>query len=217
MSVIKALLLDADGVLVVPQLQFSIRLEQEYGISPAVMGEFFSGPFRQCMLGVSSLSEVLPEYLPKWGWEGTLGAFIQAWLESEHRTDERFLPLVHNLRRSGVVCCLATNQEKYRAEYMKTEMGFSALFDRLFFSNELGCLKPGEAFFQHIEDRLGFEAESLVFWDDSRTNVEAALRRGWEAALYTDFEGFVKSMKTTYKLVFTDNCLCQQGDRSRCT
>lgn len=75
-------------------------------------------------------------------------------------------------------------------------MNFVGLFDRLFFSCELGCLKPAPAFYQKIQAELGHPGEAILFWDDSLANVMAARQMGWQAELYTDFAAYQERMRT---------------------
>ena len=62
MSEIKAVLFDADGVIVYPQLQFSKYLETQYGITRAMTAGFFQGAFDACLTGQADLKEALPAF-----------------------------------------------------------------------------------------------------------------------------------------------------------
>jgi putative hydrolase of the HAD superfamily len=120
--------------------------------------------------------------------------FVAVWLEAENAPDERVVQVIRTLRKSGLVCGLATSQERNRAGYMATVMGFSELFDRLFFSCDLGSQKPEPQYYAAVEQSLGLEGQEILFWDDSSANVEAARARGWHAEMYTDFDGFSKRL-----------------------
>jgi hypothetical protein len=122
--VIKAICFDADGVVVYPQKQFSKYLNEEHGISPEITRGFFGGVFNDCLLGMADLNEVLPPYLDNWGWKGSTQEFIATWLKFDHVVDFRVIDAIQRLRQKKVFCCLVTSQERNRAEYMKTKMGF---------------------------------------------------------------------------------------------
>jgi putative hydrolase of the HAD superfamily len=64
------------------------------------------------------------------------------------------------------------------------------LFDRLFFSCELGIKKPNAPYYEAIETALGLRGDEIAFWDDSPSHVDAAKRRGWQAKIYTSPEEF---------------------------
>jgi putative hydrolase of the HAD superfamily len=191
---VKAILFDADGVIVSPMMQFARHLAEVYGITPDTTRNFFHNVFDECLLGRSRLEEVLPPFLIEWGWPDSLEAFIAAWLREDHHVDARLADAIRACRRSGALCGLATLQEHHRAEYMRREMGFEQLFDRLFFSCELGCLKPDPKFYQRIERDLGLPGRAILFWDDLAWNVAAARDLGWNAEVYTGFEGFQEKM-----------------------
>jgi putative hydrolase of the HAD superfamily len=186
---IQAVLFDADGVLIHPW-RFARYLERDHAITPEMTRGFFDGVFEECLVGRADLKQVLPPFLVEWGWDGSLEQFVETWLEVEHAVDERVAEVVRALRRDGFVCCLATSQERHRAEYMLAEMGLGDLFDRLFFSFAMGCHKPEPSYYAHVEEALDMKGESLLFWDDSQKNVEAARERGWRAEVYTTFESF---------------------------
>ena len=187
---IKAICFDADGVVVNPQMQFSKYLQREHGISPEMTRGFFAGVFNDCLVGKVNLKAVLTTFLEDWGWRGTADEFISTWLQLDHVIDVRLIGAIQRLRQHEIVCCLATNQEHYRAEYMKTEMGFQDFFDHLFFSCEVGWQKPDPAYFQYLEKMLNLDKKSILFWDDSPKNIAAARECGWQAEIYTEFDEF---------------------------
>jgi len=186
---IQAVVFDADGVLVFPD-RFAEHLTREHQITQEATRAFFQGKFHDCLLGQADLGAVLAPYLKEWGWQGSVEEFMQLWFSVEDAVDVRVLDTVKTLREAGFVCCLASNQEPHRAEYMKEVMGFSAHFDHLFFSGVLGMKKPEARFYEAIETALGLSGEQIAFWDDSPSHVETAKQRGWSAELYTDYEGF---------------------------
>ncbi len=195
MIVIKAICFDADGVVVYPQMQFSKYLNEEHSISPEMTQSFFHGVFNECLLGKADLKDVLPAYLKAWKWSGSVDQFIATWLERDHVVDTRLINSIQHLRKKGFLCCLTTSQERNRAEYMKTKMGFQDAFDCLFFSCEVGFQKPEYSYYQHIEKTLNLEKESILFLDDAEKNVTAAGEFGWNAEIYTEFSEFEKILK----------------------
>lgn len=192
---IKAVIFDADGVVVFPW-RFARYLEQEHGITPTMTRPFFRGVFEDCLIGKVDLKEALPPFLSKWGWKQSVDDFVTTWLEVENAVDHRVVDVIYDLRQSGLTCCLATSQERYRAKYMTTVMGFSEIFDELFFSCVLGCQKPDHAYYEMIARSLNLKGESILFWDDSTSNVESARECGWNAEVYIDFEGFKERLGT---------------------
>jgi putative hydrolase of the HAD superfamily len=55
---------------------------------------------------------------------------------------------------------------------------FSAFFERVFVSAELGLLKPDPEVYRRVVDELGITAQQLVFIDNKQVNVDGALAIG---------------------------------------
>ena len=60
-----------------------------------------------------------------------------------------------------------------------------AFLEPLFLSCEIGACKPSEAAFAAVEAALGLARGQILLIDDTATNVEAALARGWDAIHFT--------------------------------
>jgi putative hydrolase of the HAD superfamily len=63
-------------------------------------------------------------------------------------------------------------------------MGFDQAFDRLYFSCDLGRMKPSADYYLAIQNDLGVEADQILFWDDSPEHVAGATQAGWNAHHY---------------------------------
>lgn len=66
-------------------------------------------------------------------------------------------------------------RRKYKETFNET---FDDLFEKAYYSNELGMRKPNVAPFQHIINEQGLDASRTVFVDDSQPNVVAAEQAG---------------------------------------
>ena len=201
---IKAICFDADGVLVNPAFRFSRHLQDVYGIAPQTTMPFFTGPFIDCLLGRKNIQEELPAYLENWGWHTGVDTFIQTWLEQDDVIDTKMIHVVNLLRKSGIMCCLATNQENNRAVYMRKRMGFEMLFDVCFISCEMGSQKPDTAYYRYIEHTLRLSPHEILFWDDSKGHVQSARRCGWQAEVYNNYDEFMSLMKGKFNLIWQD-------------
>ena len=179
-----AYIFDADGVLI-PPWGFANYLKLHYPEIAAQTGEFFYGPFAQCLVGAADLKVELRPFLARWAWPHTDDEFIDLWFTAERTFDQELVQMIQTLRAQGTPCYLATNQEHRRAAYMRTTMGFDDLFDGIFASADLGVVKPDPAFYLAITQRLGVDPESIMFWDDAPAHVAAAHAFGWQAELYT--------------------------------
>jgi putative hydrolase of the HAD superfamily len=190
----KVILFDADGMVIVSK-RFSDQLQADYGITWDKMKPFFNGPFQRCKLGQADLKEELAKAMIDWGWRGTVDELIDLWFRSGSTTDARMADLIHDLRAKGVRCYLTSNQERHRAEYLRTQMRFDTLFDGLFISAEIGCMKNDPRFFEHVLQALrvadpSLQPSEILFADDHQENINIARSCGIETHLYKHFEDF---------------------------
>jgi putative hydrolase of the HAD superfamily len=187
---IKAVIFDADGVLINGEM-FSVQLARDCGITTEQTLPFFTGTFKDCIVGKADLKEVLIPYLHKWGWNKSVDDFIDYWHRSEHNIDSELINYIQILRKNGIICCLGTNQTKFRFNYMLKEMGFEKSFDKVYVSAHIGYKKPNREFYEHIlYDLKDIKKEEVVFWDDTLENVEGARQFGIHAEVYTSFDNF---------------------------
>jgi putative hydrolase of the HAD superfamily len=189
----RVLIFDADGVLIEPW-GFANVLESEYRIARSSTREFFEGPFQECLAGHSDLYDQLPPYLERWAWKGSTSDFVRLWFAEDDRPSVPAFEAIQCIRQVGDTCCIASNQERYRARYLAHSMGFAKRFDRLYFSCDLGAVKPEPEYYRAIEQDLGRRPEQLYFWDDSAEHVDAAARRGWNAYVYDGPESIARAV-----------------------
>ncbi|NUJ98048.1 HAD-IA family hydrolase [Candidatus Gracilibacteria bacterium] len=195
---IKCILFDADGVVIRNSEIFSTQYEKKYNLPSGEMLPFFEGEFQNCIIGKADLKEILQIWLPKWNWEKTTDEFLEFWFEMGNNPDEKMLEIVKKLRKKGIKCCIATNQEKYRTQFMRKNMKFGELFDFVFSSAEIAYKKPEKEFYEFILNYLnkkGIEAEETLFFDDSEKNINEAKKVGINGFFYKNFEEFEEVVK----------------------
>lgn len=197
---IKAILYDADGVIINSYMAFSELLDKEYRLSLETTKDFFKGPFVDCLEGKLDMRDLLPDYLKKWKWSGSLDDFIDLWFKTEHSVEESVLQDADRLRADGIRCYVATDQEKHRADYMLEHIGFKDHFDGLYASSHLGVRKQDSKFFRRILDKIGLAPGQVLFWDDSQNNIDSALAVGLNAELFKSVEDYNKIMHKKYGL-----------------
>jgi putative hydrolase of the HAD superfamily len=79
---------------------------------------------------------------------------------------------------------------------MLNEMGFSKCFDKVFASAHLGHKKPAMEFYEKVLEDLEIkDKQSVLFWDDSKENVEGAREFGIKGEIYNNFEDFKERMR----------------------
>ena len=191
----KEILLDADGVVIRPrQKYFSEKFSEDYGVPIEKILPFFKCDYKRAATGEIDIKDVLPDYLAKWGWKGTVDEFLQYWYEGERDVDERVLRVVRGIRQSGSRVYLASDNEAGRAKYLMEEVGLQDEFDGAFFSSSLGVTKSQSDFFEMIADKLRVKPSQIDYWDDDPENVEVASGVGINANTYDDFEVFKRKV-----------------------
>lgn len=185
----KAIIFDTDGMVVITDM-FSVKYCEEYKVPYENIFPFFKNEFQPCLIGKADLKEQIKPYLEKWGWKKSAEDFLEYWFKAEHNIDQRVVEVIEKLKKSGVKCYLATNQEKYRTEYLRNQMGFDKIFDRIFSSAEIGYKKPQPEFFDKIIAEIGLNRGDVQFWDDTEKNVQGAKDFGLDARHYKGFEEF---------------------------
>lgn len=192
----KEILIDADGVVIRPRNKyFSETLAEKQGIPLEEILPFFKGEYKKAQVGEADIREVLPPYLTKWNWQGSVDDFLKFWFESEKNLDEKVLKTVKSLRESGNKVYLASDNEANRAKYLMEELGLKDIFDSAFFSSDLGVTKSNPLFFQKVAETVKVNVSDLNYWDDDQKNVDIASALGVNAHLYTDPEKLVNEVK----------------------
>lgn len=185
----KILLLDTDGVVIPKEKYFSTRYAEEKGIPVQALLPFFQGQFRRCQAGQCDMKEELAKYIADWQWTGSVDEFLAYWFASEPDPSTLMLEAVADLRKAGVKCYIATDQERYRAQYLWHTVGLSEHFDGAFFSCDLEANKASLEFWEKTLALLGNpNPDNVTYFDDEEESVKAAASLGIDARLFTDID-----------------------------
>lgn len=187
---IKALMVDVDGVLVDGRPEdgrhWHTSVEEDLGFtSDALHEQFFAPYWENIVLGRAGLMEHLMPALQKIAPHVSPAEFVSYWFERDSRLVSPFLAELSLFRSAGIRVYLATNQEHLRAAYLMEKLGLAEHVDGIFYSARLGAKKPDVKFFAKVQAAVGLCGEEMLLVDDSRQNVEAALKAGWQALHWT--------------------------------
>lgn len=128
------------------------------------------------------MAALLPDFLREWKSPESVDEFLEGAFGSGTEIVPEVADVVADLRTQGVICCLATNQDKRRMAYLE-RMNLRTHFDAVFVSCEMGVKKPDLAFYEKVGER--FAGRTLAFWDDRSENVIAANKSGWTSFEFT--------------------------------
>lgn len=153
----KILILDIDGVVIIGGERFSSRFSRQFNVPYGEVLKFFKNEFRKCIIGTADLKKVIRPYLKKWGWKKSLKSLLKYWFEGESAVNWEIISYVKRLRDRGIKCYIATNQERYRSEFIKNIMKLNTMFDDMFFSWEMGVKKTETKYYKEMMKKLGID------------------------------------------------------------
>jgi putative hydrolase of the HAD superfamily len=186
---IELVLLDADGVIQRRPDGWRDSLAGALGFGGEV--ELFlrdiydeESPVHVTRLGIS---DGLSRVLQRWSCTGSLETALELWTSISVETGVQ--EIITDLRATGIQVCLASNQESFKAAFMSTVLGYGALFDRQFYSCEIGHAKPDRAYFEAIVTATGIAPDRTLFIDDREHNVRSAREVGFVAEHFARLQG----------------------------
>jgi putative hydrolase of the HAD superfamily len=205
---IKAVLFDIDGVIIRHKTFFAHTLSPRRYIDPGlVMDSFYGSEInKDCDRGTLDPLLAVRPFLEKMAWKGSSESYFDRQYRHESRCiDFRLLKTIQALRSHGILCCIASNQNYYRREYLKRELKAEKYFDHAFFSSELGVNKPDRLYWKKTHARLEGNHLSLapgeiVFLDDSPQNVESAGNYGFRSFLISNEQ----DIKAAFEYIYGD-------------
>jgi putative hydrolase of the HAD superfamily len=201
---VEAILFDADGVIQRPTADRQARWTALIGgADAAVVSRFKMDIFaaeRPCHDGNGDFLSALREVLVKWNCADLYEDAVQTWTAIE--VDLSVVELIATVKQSGVPCYLATNQEPYRARHMTEQLNYRRIFDRLFFSCELGCSKPDPRYFTAVLAGANLTPDTTLFIDDTEANIRVAESLGIRVELFQAEAGTdaVREMQRIFSL-----------------
>ncbi|QHO90490.1 hydrolase [Actinomyces sp. 432] len=172
-SAVRAVLLDADGVL-----QF-IGTPWDQALTAGGGAEFCRRLLAEeaaALEGRESLRTLLERLVDEL--ELTTGAeqLLELWWQAT--PDPLAWQTVRDLKAAGYTTVLATNQQHERRAWMRAALGYDGLCDVDAYSCTLGVAKPSPDYFRAVLDLAGADPDEALFVDDNATNVSAAAAIG---------------------------------------
>jgi putative hydrolase of the HAD superfamily len=137
-------------------------------------------------VGQISMTEAFGEILraagvePRPGQARALAAKSRELLLRSGRLYDDVLPFMRELRSRGIKIAVISNCDENTRDLL-VGFGVAALSDALILSNEAGAAKPAAQIYQLALDKLGVNAESVLFVDDNATYCAGAAAVGMHA------------------------------------
>jgi len=183
----KAIIYDADGVIIRREKYFSQRFSDDFGVSMDKILPFYKNEFQLCLVGKVDLKEELKEYLAVWGWNKPTDELLDYWFRNESTISQELIDNIASLREEGTKCYLATNNEKYRVKYLLENLRMAQLFDGVFASCEVGFLKSDQEFWEYVGNQIDCNFSEALVIDDEEKNLVSSQSLVFQTLLYKDF------------------------------
>ena len=121
--------------------------------------------------------------------------FAEGWHAIFVREVPGIIPLLERLALEKPLYLFSnTNPSHY--EYVSSRFGeLLGKFDRIFLSSTLGRRKPEPEAFHAVAQAIDVPPERVLFFDDTRVNVEGALAVGMHAVLVQSFDDIVAALR----------------------
>lgn len=150
---------------------------------------FFTTEWCDFVTGKKDLKNHIAAHPEIWQWGGTPESLMDYWFKSEDNRNEPLLTVIKQLRSKGIKCYIATEQEKYRTDYLKNTM-FAGEFDGCFSTCDIGYKKSNPQYFESVLTKLKQTTPTLtpkdvIYLDDSANKLDAAKLVGIDGELYT--------------------------------
>lgn len=110
------------------------------------------------------------------------GAAIMREWNNTWTINEAMREIALGLKKNGYMVSLASNCDRENADVYELK-NYLHIFDGLFFSYEMGELKPSRSFFDIMLNRLSLQSFECLFIDDHRSNIEVAKSLGFSCIL----------------------------------
>ena len=185
----KVVLLDVDGVLIIPPKLFSQQYCEKFGKNEALLENFYSTKeFKDSSLGKFDLKEAIRMHNDLWQWDGEPEEVLDMWFNAEREPNTELLETMQLLRNQGVPIYLASQQEKYRASYLR-DVVFANKVDGTFFTCDIKFGKNDDSYWEAVLHELtnmhpDITPGEMIYFDDRASLVEKANEFGISAFLY---------------------------------
>ena len=112
------------------------------------------------------------------------GVFLLRNILMQEKENTELIEVVRELKANGIQLILLSNIFLRNSDYFKNKYQFLQLFDKLYFSSDIGFIKPDPRAFEFVLKENDFKPEECIFFDDSERNVAAAQALGIESYIF---------------------------------
>lgn len=166
-----------------------------------------NGPFGALEYGLISVEKFCDELAQISSKKITEKDILNAWNSMIGETPVDLLNMIYRLRHEfgKTVCMLSNVNQPHIDNVMQNHFCQVAgrdihdYFDALYLSHELHLKKPEPKIFesvgQNIHEKFGFCGSDIIFFDDSRDNVDMAIRYGWDSVVIANTDETMEMLR----------------------
>lgn len=197
---IKNILFDLGGVIMDIRRENAVSSLKRIGMAKAeeFLGEYAQkGPFLLLEEGKISPEQFRNEIRKEIPGQVTDSEIDSAFCDFLTGIPEKRLRDLETLKRRGYAIYMLSNtnpimwHSRIADEFRKLGHDMDYYFDGEVTSFEALCCKPDAAIFRLAEKKFGIVAEETIFFDDSKSNVDAARALGFDARLVEPGSEFI--------------------------
>lgn len=177
-------LFDIDGVLIHYSDYFSSTLSTtKYNNPKKNIDDFYKSQInRECDKNKKNILQEIQPYLQKMNWNGDVESYLQLqWNYEKGFIETDLLQKIRLLKSAGHKVFIASNQNKYRRDFLVSAMHLPEYFNHCFFSCDIGYVKSEKEYWDYIQNYLRenkMESEHTLFFDDLIENINMAKSLG---------------------------------------
>jgi putative hydrolase of the HAD superfamily len=165
------------------------------------------GPFGALEYGLISVEKFCDELAQISSKKITEKDILNAWNSMIGETPVDLLNMIYRLRHEfgKTVCMLSNVNQPHIDNVMQNHFrqvegrDIHDYFDALYLSHELHLKKPEPKIFetvgQSIHKKFGFCGSDIIFFDDSRDNVDMAIRYGWDSVVIANTDETMEMLR----------------------
>lgn len=178
----KVILCDLGGVLV--ELNWYEKMKRLFGSNKSrsdIMNFWLSlKSVRKFESGKSGYDDFYNDFLSETGLQIEKKAFYEDFNDIIGDLKPDCISILNEIKDSFTLAMLS-NTNPLHTDIIRKNTKLFDCFDNLFFSYELGMVKPDREIFDHVAATLKTDPNKIMFFDDSKKNVTAALEAGFKA------------------------------------
>lgn len=123
-------------------------------------------------------AEFARRFLAEWDLDLEPERFLRSFEDWNRGPYPGAMALLERLRGAHRLACLSNSSELHTPAHRRR---FAGVFERFYFSDELGVAKPDPEIFATVLADLAVPAGRIAYFDDTTVNVDAATRSGMRA------------------------------------